>query len=420
MGVRYGQLHRATGLANLPAAAQTVINNSICLFQQTERGLVREGNDKTLDYRTARFRDWLISACGFTFLHELESIQHQQIPLLLGAFLDHVAFLPYDKKGSTPSSNTISHYLHAAAAFLRALIPAPFSIYDDSGQSRQLHPILRDRLSQAKKWQRPMRKREPFTYSMLQTLFQQVTAACSMDIRKNLGLLPTVFDAVRLGIFAGCRSSEYAQSKGKIGTVSRVPHRGPSPPLSNPSIAFIAEDFTFLDKHGHVLQHTQALHHPSKARELHLRFRHDKSGRNYTIRKFGPGHDWLCPIQAAVSILCRARLLHISPMDPICAYRSAKGSTLFLRGQDVTDVMRDICRDTYPDPNHHLRQHIRCIASHSVRITAAVALWRKQVPIDAIAFRLRWQPASVQHYIRECSQDVDEFTSSTIAGANIV
>jgi hypothetical protein len=72
---------------------------------------------------------------------------------------------------------------------------------------------------------------------------------------------------------------------------------------------------------------------------------------------------------------------------------------------------------TYPDPNHYLRVNITRIASHSNRITAAMALARQKFSVDAIAFRHRWQPQSVQHYLRECVSDLDDFTAATIAGA---
>jgi len=43
-----------------------------------------------------------------------------------------------------------------------------------------------------------------------------------------------------------------------------------------------------------------------------------------------------------------------------------------------------------------------------------------KLSIEDIAFRLRWKPESVQHYIRECSQFVDDLTAATISGAAIL
>jgi hypothetical protein len=60
---------------------------------------------------------------------------------------------------------------------------------------------------------------------------------------------------------------------------------------------------------------------------------------------------------------------------------------------------------------------VQRIVSHSNRVTAAVALRRQGADIPTIAFRLRWKPESVDHYLRECTQDIDDMSSATIAGA---
>jgi hypothetical protein len=49
---------------------------------------------------------------------------------------------------------------------------------------------------------------------------------------------------------------------------------------------------------------------PSTVTELHLTFWHDTSGRGFPVRKFGRGQNpllpWLCPVDAALSLLRRA------------------------------------------------------------------------------------------------------------------
>ena len=167
---------------------------------------------------------------------------------------------------------------------------------------------------------------------------------------------------------------EYAQSKGKVGTVSHIPL--PPSDLSSPApaVALIATDFEFLDCHMVVVPHQPLIRDPSMAAQLNLRFRHDKSGKNYSVQKFGRGTGWTCPILAAISILGRTALLGIQPSDPVCAFRSPTGATRFLHGQDVMDVMHQMVVHTYPDPAQALRSNIHCFASHSLRVTAAVAL----------------------------------------------
>jgi hypothetical protein len=180
----------------------------------------------------------------------------------------------------------------------------------------------------------------------------------------------------------------------------------------------MAVDFTFLSPKHVVIPHHLVYADPSLAAQLRITFRHDKSGRNYSVRKYSKGRDWLCPIRAASRILYRAHSLGIPTNDPICAYRpTQKAPTRFIRDTDVTDTMRQICRDTYPDEHHFLRVNIKCFASHSNRVTAAVALSQANLSYDEIAHRLRWKRESVEWYLRETTHDIGQFTASAIIGA---
>jgi len=71
----------------------------------------------------------------------------------------------------------------------------------------------------------------------------------------------------------------------------------------------------------------------------------------------------------------------------------------------------------YPNPTHCYRIHWAAVLTHTNRVTAAIALYANGRPIPDIAFRLRWKPESVEHYIRECSQLVDDLTIATVQGA---
>ena len=82
--------------------------------------------------------------------------------------------------------------------------------------------------------------------------------------------------------------------------------------------------------------------------------------------------------------------------------------------------MRQAVQAAYPDPNHCYRINIKAVITHSNRVTAAVALFSMTLSIEDIAFRLQWKPESVQHYICECSQFVDDLTAATISGAAIL
>lgn len=181
----------------------------------------------------------------------------------------------------------------------------------------------------------------------------------------------------------------------------------------------MAGDFEFLAADGSTIPHaTDGGEGLWRAVQVNVQFRHDKSARNFEIRKFGRGNDWLCPIAAATRILRRAFLLGIPATDPICAYRDSSTTTHhWLRDSEVTNTMRFLVEATYPDENHFLRININRFASHSNRVTAAVALSQTNMSHEDIAQRLRWKVASVTFYLRESAKDVEEFTANTIAGA---
>lgn len=314
--------------------------------------------------------------------------------------------------------NTLAHHAQAAASFLKSILCTPFTIYDTKGSKLTLVPYIGERIKQCQKWQKPREKREPYTFSMFQTFRRQIRQAEKVNPTSFLGRHSLVFDTQCLGLFTGSRVSEYAQSKGAKDAVSRVPPRLGQPKMECLPVAFVAQDFVFLSKQGTIVSHTDLFTNPSLAEQVQITFRHDKSGRNYAVRKFGKGKGWLCPILAASRLLYRAHLLHINAIDPICAYACPASATpRYLRDTHVTDAMRQIVIDTYPDPNHYLRININRIASHCNRVTAAVALSQTAMTIDEIAQRLRWKPESVAFYLRESARDIGRYTANAISGA---
>jgi hypothetical protein len=371
-----------------------------------------------VDSRATSFRNWLISAGGYHNLCCAQRISPPQAIGLLAAFIDHIGSTPYNAAGDLRQANTLLHYLTAAAKFLESITHQAIPLYDTSGPKPTLIPLLGDKIAQRRKWQTPKPKREAYTFEILETLHTQVKTQRQTNDKSFLGKKALVFDTQCLGVFTGSRASEYCQTKGPTSAISRIPTQPGESPSSQPPIAFIRSDFQFLTSDGSILPHSQLFVNPRAAIQLHLTFRHDKSGRNNTTRKFGVGQSWLCPIRAATNILFRASTLGIPPLDPVCAYQSpASPGYRFLRDTDVTSAMRQACIDTYPNPDHFLRIHIDRISSHSNRIYAAVSLSQAGETIDTIAQRLRWSAPSVSFYLRESATDVGSYTASTIQGA---
>jgi hypothetical protein len=195
--------------------------------------------------------------------------------------LHHVGNLPVDCKGSLPMANTLAHHAQAALRFLRQVMEAPFSIYESGTSKPTLVPFIGDRISQRRKWQKPRDKQEPYTFAMLHTFFKQVSQSEKDDSCSFLGKDSLIFNSQCLGIFTGSRVSKYAQSKGKVTDVSRVP-TNPSNPSALPlPLAFVASNFLFLSASGIVVPHhdiyTQILLWPPNCRSLSGMTRVDKT-----------------------------------------------------------------------------------------------------------------------------------------------
>jgi len=418
VGSHYGQLSQPAELEGMPAAARALVAADDRVFARTDRGVVRNSNDKTMDNRVTHFRDWLAEATGYLYLCCVQRITSQQGILLIGSYIDYLARTPYNRTGALRKSCTLSKFVTAATYFFEHTLTAGFSMASIHGGKLVMHPKISGRLDFYKKWDLVKEKREPYTREMLSTFHQQVQKQESRTPKQAfLGLHSLVFDTQTLGIFTGSRVSEYAQPKSRK-TVSRVPSRPGAAKTTALPIAFIARDFEFLCAEGRSLPHSVVLDNAAIAVQLNITFRYDKSGRNFTVRKFGRGSDWLCPITAARRLLLRADMLSIPPTDPICAFQPPRSTGhQWLLARDVTSAMRKICEDTYSDPTHYLREHVMNFASHSNRVTAAVALSQSGMSIDEIAHRLRWKPESVAFYLRESARDIGFYTANTIAGA---
>ena len=67
-----------------------------------------------------------------------------------------------------------------------------------------------------------------------------------------------------------------------------------------------------------------------------------------------------------------------------------------------------------------MHKNYKLIDCHSNRVTAAVALANAGHSADVIAYRLRWKPESVEHYLRECFRAIGPLCASTIEGAMLI
>lgn len=320
---------------------------------------------------------------------------------------------------------TLVGYMNAAATWWEFHGGRPVNLYlppSRVGQKPKLRPFLWDIVNQRVAWKEPRKKRLPLTIDMYEALAADLQRRAKIDASIFLGRDYAILNWAALSLHTGSRLSEYGQSKRPSGvlfnTVPRSPDAGE---WAGTPIAFIRDDWMYYDRNLIRRSYHECLQDCTLAAYFHCRFRFDKSKHNFTLRKYARMHgSMLCPIKSSLTILARADRLGLPKDYPIGIFRpiaGAPGEYSFITGDDVSHVLQRACCLAYPDVNHYMRENINLLKSHSFRITAAVALHNAGVSIPVIAFRLRWDPESVKHYIRDCFTAVGPLTSKAIAGA---
>lgn len=313
------------------------------------------------------------------------------------------------------ADKTLANYMNAALAWLVTIAKHPVTLHTADGR---LHPYLAELLSQRRIWRQAQSKKEPITGAVFDALAQLAA------LQGFTSKAAAVYDWCRLGLFTGSRLSEYGQNRvTKAEPWAPIPSNADVPPeWRGRPIAFLADDFTFYnDSFAKIHHQTVFACGASTAKYVHVRFRYDKSVKIFVYRRYRQiEHSHVCPVKAAVSILERAKLLgpSIGVQAPLGHFwDDSRRRPIPISGGDMQTVMRQAVCIAYPDKNHYLRLHIDRIMSHSLRVTAAVALNNAGVSLKDIAFRLRWTSDAVELYIRDCYRYVGPVTESALAGA---
>jgi hypothetical protein len=300
-----------------------------------------------------------------------------------------------------------------------------FTQGDGSTPSDKLDPYLAEILASRRQWKRPAPKKEAFSAAMLTAMRDMAIAAVNSSKSDWLSRDAVLYDLVTLGIFTGSRLAEYGQSGlptgSKADSWNVIPDTPDAPrEWRGKPLAFLASDFKFYSANKILLSHAEVCDDPLRAIYVSVRFRYDKSKFNFTYRQFKRvQHSHLCPVAAAVRIIRRGHIgdLLAPRSEPLGMFRGKNGQRYTVRGHHVAKFLKEACIRAHPDPNHYMRLHIDRFMAHCIRVTGAVLLSNAGVPVDDIAFRLRWKSDAVKLYLRDNDRLVDELTSKVVAGA---
>ena len=326
----------------------------------------------------------------------------------------------------TLSDDTICQYLRAATTWMFHHNGITVPLYTNEGGSKKaetLHPYINEIIAQRRTWKKAKDKKEPLTGDIF-VVMAQLAEQSQRSAQGDLSMDCVLYDCCRLGLFTGSRLSEYGQGALPTNTPSdgwqKLPSNRDVPTewQGKPS-AFIAQDFEFYDKNRQKIELSAAIASESEVVFVHIRFRYDKSNLNFVIRKFKRvfGSHQLCPVDAALSFVRRGQRILNHQLEPLGMFLGRNNQRYSVRGKHIQDFMHRACKIAYPDEQHYLRIRIDRLMSHSLRVTAAVALHNAGVSLDDIAFRLRWNSDAVKLYIRDCYRTIGDLTSRALVGA---
>ena len=405
-------------MPNLPDSFRTYSDHCVHMFIKSDRGDVRRNNDESYGSRAYYFTTWCES--HHITQHHLLRITQPEVLRVLGTYL-HDLKLGRNLKNLHLAGQTLRNYMNAALTFIETIQQTYISIADPHSSSGipKLHPYLRDLIQQRIIWREPEKRYEPYTARMFEVMQQTLLASTAKTA--FLSKEWCVYDTQRLGVFTGSRVTEYAQTGLKRRQpYLRIPYTKDAGDWKGMPLAFISDDFAFYTPEGCKLPNTMQLleHHQQLSLTLEIRFRYDKSKRNFHFRKYARTHHPIFdPVDAAVSIITRALSLGIPTSEPVCAFQIAKSKFRFLNDNAIIKTMKSVVIATYPNPAHFMRLHIDRVVTHSNRVTAAVCLKQGKATDEEIAYRLRWHITSVPTYLRDCFQAVGTLMQQTIHGA---
>ena len=324
------------------------------------------------------------------------------------------------------TDSTLCNYLQAAVAWLQQLCPGrviPLYSTSGSGKADRLHPYLADILASRRLWKKPRELKEPLSSEMLHTMARMADTYRHSGKYGNYGRDPVLWDFACLACYTGSRVGEYGYSRRPKGMpldgFIPIPDNADVPPeWRGKPMAFIADDFIFYDRRHRRMPHRTVLRSPHKVAFVRIRFRYDKSPVNFAFRTFARVHSFFCIVTACISIIERhSNDPRRRANEPLGYFLGENGRRYAIGSHHIKAYLAAACEIAHPNATHHLREHCDLLMSHSFRVTAAVILFNAGVPIDDIAYRLRWHSDSVKKYLRDCARTIHDLSLRAMEGA---
>jgi hypothetical protein len=217
---------------------------------------------------------------------------------------------------------------------------------------------------------------------------------CALCCRPTTCITLLVFqDLILLAFFFAMRSCEYLCVTGERRTK----------PLSMGSFMFIKDHRILpLDSPEELLASADA---------VALTFAYQKNDeRDETVTQSATGHAYLCPVKVAARIVKRMQRWGLNETSYIYTYVGHSGVKFDLTSTDALKFLRDYVKSI--DFTSLGLKSEKDIGLHSIRSSAAMAMYLNHVPVYTIMLLGRWSSDAFLRYIRK---QVEQFSAGVSA-----
>jgi len=163
-------------------------------------------------------------------------------------------------------------------------------------------------------------------------------------------------------------------------------------------------NLTFRDKRNRVIPHDSP--HLHNAHTVTLTFEYQKKDlRDDSVTQSRSGDPVLCPVQAAAAVVRRLLSDGATPDTFLCTYRAESGMCCSVDSKAALQILRSFIATI--DSNYGIQP--TDVGLHSLRASAAMAMYLNEVPVYTIMLLGRWSSDAFLRYIRK---QVTEFSNN--------
>jgi hypothetical protein len=257
-----------------------------------------------------------------------------------------------------------------------------------------------------KKYETVPKRKEMISDSMFHYI-ANLTSCASADL-----LVRAITDWIALGCYTGFRKSEWCSDNHDRYATINDPNWGNRPT----ALPIIAEDFSFGMATGRRVHDTDMT--PNNAITFAtLCFRKQKSndnGQSITYRHRSDSH-WMCPTQASLNIVRRARCLGEPTNSPAAVYHDPDtGKCRLITASQVAIFLQHDAHKVFNIPVGH--KDLLAWSFHSIRGTAANLLHRARFSDSYIRNRLWWRSDTFLMYLNNTFYTADQHTQAITLG----